>query len=132
MALMLFISLGQKLERIVADSIGITVLTDTNRIDIPEYADAEARKAMAEPDERIEWKQVSAVKRTEARRKTVTSHRNSLENDKVRHEIVLFDREGKELPKIDEPLDPPDRYQRFLESILRWTGLKVEQARVTR
>jgi hypothetical protein len=29
-------------------------------------------------------------------------------------------------------LDPPDRYQRFLESIPRWTGLKVEQTSVTR
>ena len=132
MALMLYIAMGQKLERVVADSSGITVLTDTSRINIPEYADAETRKAMAEPDERIEWKQVAAVKRIEVRRKTVTSHRNSLENDKTRHEFVLFDHEGKELLKIEEPLAPSDRYQRFLESIPRWTGLKVEQTSVTK
>jgi hypothetical protein len=44
----------------------------------------------------------------------------------TRHEFVLLDRKGEELLNIGDPLEPPGRYQRFLESIPRWTGLPVQ------
>jgi hypothetical protein len=45
----------------------------------------------------------------------------------TRHELVLLDRKDEELLNVDDPLEPPDRYQRFLESIPRWTGLQVQE-----
>jgi hypothetical protein len=123
MGLMLLITMGQKLERVVADSKGIMVLTESRGLKIPGDTD---------PETRVEWKQVGAVRRVEVRRKTTVSHRSSLENDSVRHEFVLLDHKGRELLDIEEPLDPPERYKLFLDSIPRWTGLQVEQTSVTR
>lgn len=44
----------------------------------------------------------------------------------TRHEFVLLDRQGEELLNVADPLEPLERYQRFRESIPRWTGLQVQ------
>jgi hypothetical protein len=108
--LMILITIGQKLERIVADSNGIEVLTETRGISVSEN--------------KVAWKQVGAVKRVEVyMKKKMQNGGDTLE----RREFVLMDQNGQELLNIEEPLDPPDRYKLFLESIPRWTDLQVRE-----
>ena len=115
-----------QLQRFVADSQGFD--THAERPCSPPEA---AVSAPLSPDgedglpcERILWSQVGAVKRIERRPRTSNSRRNSLDRPTTR-ELVFFDRSGHELLRIDDALDPPERYKLFLESIPRWTGLPV-------
>ena len=112
--LMILIAFGQKLERIVADANGIEVLTEARGVSISET--------------KVVWKQVGAVKRVEVYvKKKMRDGGDTLE----RREFVLLDWDGRELLNIEEPLDPPDRYKLFLETIPRWTDLQVKNERKT-
>jgi hypothetical protein len=110
---LLWETLGNELERVVADSSGVRMLN----VRVPE------------PITEVAWRDVGAVKT-----KTVlvggVTHRSG--TGTTRHELVLLDRQGEELLKVDDPLEPPDRYQRFLESIPRWTGLQVQETLETK
>ena len=114
--LMLFIVWGQKLERVIADAQGIEVRT-------------EARGAIV-PGDKVAWAQVGAVKRVSVYVKKIS--RGGGSSEFARREFVLLDRGGEELLNLEDPLDPPDKYQRFLETIPRWTGLPVKEERVTK
>lgn len=128
MGLMLVITMSQKLERVVADSSGIRVITETRGLTDSEILGGRTRD-LTKPETTVGWGQVGAVKRVEVKMRRVSRQQTS--TTLVRREFVLLDREGNELLNIEEPLDPPDRYQRFLESIPRWTGLQVQNASVT-
>jgi hypothetical protein len=104
---LLWMTLGERLERVVADSSGVRVLN----------------VRIEDPITVVAWEEVGAVKRQTVIVGGVT-HRPG--TGTTRHEFVLLDRKGEELLKVDEPLKPPDRYQRFLESIPQWTGLQVQ------
>jgi hypothetical protein len=110
---MLWATLGGRLERVVADSSGVRVLN----VRVPE------------PITEVAWADVGAVNRKTRIIGGVT-HRPG--TGTTRHEFVLLDRKGEELLKIDDPLEPPDRYRRFLESIPRWTGLQVQDTLETK
>ena len=56
------------------------------------------------------------------------TRRNTLEAP-VRRELIFLDHGGQELLRIDDGLDPPERYKLFLNSIPRWTGLEIEEER---
>lgn len=130
MGLMLLISMGQKLERVVADSSGIEVFTETRGITPPILPDADMRE-LTEPETRVKWAQVGAVQLVERHVKSTVSHRSGVKT-LYRREFVLLDHDGKELLNIEEPLAPPDRYKLFLETIPRWTGRQVERVSVTK
>jgi hypothetical protein len=104
---LLWVTLGERFERVVADASGVRVLN----------------VRVEDPITVVAWADVGAVKRMTTMVGGVT-HRPG--TGTTRHEFVLLDRKGEELLNIDEPLQPPDRYQRFLESIPRWTGLPVQ------
>lgn len=106
-AVLLWETLGERLERVVADASGVRVLN----VRVPE------------PITEVAWRDVGAVKRMTIMVGGVTHQPGT---GTTRHEFVLLDRKGEELLNVDEPLKPPDRYQRFLESIPRWTGLQVQ------
>ena len=110
---LLWATLGERLERVVADSNGVRVLNV--RLDDPIAV--------------VAWREVGAVKRKTRIIGGVT-HRPG--TGTTRHEFVLLDRKGEELLKVDDPLHPPDRYRRFLESIPRWTGLQVQETLETK
>jgi hypothetical protein len=143
MGLMLVISMGQKLERVVADSSGIQVFTGACDLPPPTLPETEARglppsvlpeadtSELAEPETRVSWAQVDAVRLVERHVRTTVSHRSGA-NTLYRRELVLLDHDGNELLNIEEPLDPPDRYKLFLETLPRWTGRPVERVSVTK
>lgn len=128
-AVMLLVATAQQLERVVADSSGVVVLTETRGIAAGGVLDAGAR-ALAAPETRVAWQQVGAARRVETSMRR--SSRQGGGSATLKHEFVLLGRQGEELLSIEEPLDPPDRYRCFLESIPHWTGLEVEDVRVTR
>lgn len=126
---MLLVAMGQRLQRVVADSGGMRVLTETRGLPPLTIPNADTTD-LTEPETVVAWKQVGAVKRIEVKARRAS--RQAGGSIVLRHEFVLLDREGRELLNIAEPLDPPDRYQRFLEAIPRWTGLQVESTSVTK
>jgi hypothetical protein len=124
---------GDKLQRFVADSHGF----DT-RAESPD--DASAPQEASPPGGigdsadrvlrwKIAWSQVGAVKRVETRPRITNSRRNSTDAP-VRRELIFLDHDGQELLRIDDGLDPPERYKLFLESIPRWTGLEVKEEHI--
>ena len=110
---MLWETLGEKLERVVADSNGVRVLN----------------VRVEDPITVVAWREVGTVKR-QTRIIGGVTHRPG--TGTTRHEFVLLDRKGEELLKVDDPLHPHDRYRRFLESIPRWTGLQVQETLETK
>jgi hypothetical protein len=129
MGVMLLVTMGQKLQRVEADSGGMRVLTETRGLP-PVVIPSVDTSDLTEPETVVAWRQVGAVKRIEVRVRR--GDRQGGGSVVLRHEFVLLDREGRELLNVEEPLDPPDRYQRFLEAIPRWTGLQVESTSVTK
>ena len=125
MGLMLLISMGQKLQRVEADSSGIQVFTETRGFrpqDLPESGTSE----LDDPESNVKWAQVGAVRLVRKYTKSSNSRRSGT-STLVSSNFVLLDHNGKELLSISEPLAPPDRYKLFLESIPRWTGHQVEE-----
>jgi hypothetical protein len=114
--LLLGVALRHDLERVVADASGIEVRGD------PDLDGAS--------DTKVAWAQVGAVKRV--RVYVRKGSRGTGGDNLVRCEFVLLDRGGAELLNLEDPLDPPEKYARFLESIPRWTGLPVQNERVTK
>jgi hypothetical protein len=119
---------GDKLQRFVADSHGF----DT-RAESPDDASAPQEAIRDSADRLLRWKiawsQVGAVKRVETRPRITNSRRNSTDAP-VRRELIFLDHNGQELLRIDDGLDPPERYKLFLESIPRWTGLEVKEEHI--
>lgn len=113
MALAFSIAVNQKIERIVADSNGIEVRTEV--------------RGLSTPRKKVAWRDVEAVKRVDVYVRKMKGPDNFM-----RCEFVLLNREGVELLNLEDPLGPPQAYQRFLESIPVWTGLAVQKQRVTR
>lgn len=111
--LMLLIAWMQEFQRVVADAQGIELRSEMTR--------------GTESDTKVAWAQVGAVKRVAVYMRKA-AHMGG--DQFVRREFVLLDRDGAELLNLEDPLDPPERYQRFLESIPRWTGLPVQDVKV--
>ena len=97
----------------LADAHGVEVRTDTREGSIP--------------DTKVAWEEVGAVKRVDTYIRR--SHGTDLFD---RSELVLFSRKGTELLRLQDPLDPPEAYQRFLDSIPLWTSLTVQKERASR
>jgi membrane protein YdbS with pleckstrin-like domain len=115
---MILITTSQKLERVVADAHGMEVRTEIRGASVVET--------------KVNWGQVGAVKRVAVYMKRVSTSRTRGPETPIRSEFVLLDREGGELLNIEDALDPPDKYKLFLESIPRWTGLPVQNEKVTK
>ena len=49
----------------------------------------------------------------------------------MRHEFVQLNREETDLLNLEDPLDPPQAYKRFLDSIPVWTNLTIQKVTVT-
>lgn len=113
MALLFFIAVNQKIERIVADSNGIEVRTEV--------------RGLSHSDKKVAWRDVGAVKRID-----VYVRKTKGPDNFMRREFVLLSREGVELLNLEDPLGPPQAYERFLDSIPVWTDLAVQKDRVTR
>ena len=124
---------GDKLQRFVADSHGFDTHAETPD-DASEPKEAFPTGSVGDSEDRlplskIAWSQVGAVKRVVTRPRTTNSRRNSTEAP-VRRELIFLDRDGQELLKIDDGLDPPERYKLFLQSIPRWTGQEIKEVRM--
>jgi hypothetical protein len=101
--LCVYITWNQKKEVIIADRNGIEVRAAGQMID------------------KVEWSQVGTVKilTIEYRRS-----RTAIATSKDRY-FLLEDRSGNELFRAEAPLDPPEAYKLFLDSVPSWTGLKI-------
>jgi len=110
----LLVVMGQKFERIVADSSGIEVRT-------------EARNVVSTSEAKVAWRDVGAVKLIDYYLNSATQNDRNKPDRFVQTQLVLFDHEGKELLKLDDPLAPPQAYKRFLESIPIWTKLNIQK-----
>ena len=120
---------GDKLRRFVADPHGFDTHAESpSDASAPNEAFPPGSSRNSEnrlPCWRIVWSQVGAVKRVETRTRVTNLRRNSTDAP-VRRELVFLGHDGQELLRIDDGLDPPERYKLFLESIPRWTGLDVK------
>ena len=115
--ILLFVVMGQNLERIVADDNGIEVRT--------------VSRSITTVNQKAVWRDVDAVKMVEYWAQEPNSSDNSQLHSKfVKKELVLLGRDGKELLKLADPLDPPQIYRRFLDSIPVWTKLAIQNERV--
>jgi hypothetical protein len=114
---LLFVVMGQNLERVVADAHGIEVRT--------------VSRSITTVNEKIVWSDITAVKMIEYWGKDANaSTYDHIHNKLVKKELVLLGRDGKELMKLPDLLDPPQAYQRFLETIPVWTKLAIQEVRV--
>ena len=113
----LLVVMGQKFERIVADSNGIDVRT-------------EARNVVSTSEAKVAWRDVGAVKMIDYYLNSATQYDRNKPDRFVQTQLVLFDHEGKELLKLDDPLAPPQAYKRYLESIPIWTKLTIQKEKV--
>ena len=113
--LLLWIAWIQEFQQVIADAQGIELRSEMAR--------------GATSDSKVAWAQVGAVKRVEVYLKKA-AHRGPDQFE--RREFVLLDRNGAELLNLEDPLDPPERYQRFLAAVPHWTGLPVQEVRVTK
>lgn len=111
MGVMLYVAFYQNKERIVADRDGIEV------------------RVVGEILKKVSWSQVGTVKILEV--ETRIKSDSALTRLSGRY-LLLQDREGGELWKIDEPLAPSEAYQLFLDCIPAWTGLPVQRETQTR
>jgi uncharacterized membrane protein (UPF0136 family) len=115
--ILLFAFMGQDLVRIVADAQGIEIRTES--------------RSITKVDQKVAWRDVAAIKIIEYWAKEPNAPVYSqLHNKFIERELVLLDREGKELLQLDDPLDPPQAYQRFLDSVPVWTKLTIRKERV--
>jgi hypothetical protein len=114
---MLFAFMGQDLERIIADSQGIEVRSES--------------RSVTTVTQKVVWRDVDAIKMIEywakEPNKAVTSQ---LHSKFIKRELVLLGRDGRELLQLADPLDPPRAYQRFLDSIPLWTKLAIQKETV--
>jgi hypothetical protein len=115
----LLVVMGQKLQRIVADSNGIGVRT-------------EARNVISTSEAKVAWRDVGAVKMIDFYLNSATQYNRNKPDTFERTQLVLFDHEGKELLKLDDPLAPPQAYQRFLASIPIWTKLTIQKEKIVK
>ena len=132
--LMLVIALNQELRRVVADAQGIVVIEGA--VTTRALLGNQSRGAPAFPEkvevesEKVAWSQVGAVKRIESyleqSGKSTGSHTVFM-----KREFLILDRGGEELLSLEDPMDPPENFRRFLESIPRWTGVPVQNLRKT-
>jgi hypothetical protein len=111
--------MGEDLVRIAANSQGIEVRTES--------------RSVTTVNQKVAWRDVDAVKVIEywgkEPNKSVTSQ---LHSKFIKRELLLLGREGKELLQLADPLDPPQAYRRFLDSVPLWTKLAVQKERVER
>ena len=115
----LLVVMGQKFERIVADSNGIEVRT-------------EARNVVSRSEAKVAWRDVGAIKMIDYYLNSATQYNRNKTDTFVQTQLVLFDQEGKELLKLDDPLAPPKAYERFLKSIPIWTKLTIQKEKVVK
>jgi hypothetical protein len=114
---MLFAYMGQDLERIVADSNGIEVRSES--------------RSVSTGNQKVVWRDVAAIKMIEYWGKEPNKPNSSQLHSKfLKRELVLLGRDGKELLQLTDPLDPPPAYQRFLDSIPLWTKLAIQKETV--
>ncbi len=114
---MLFAYMGQDLERIIADSRGIEVRSESSSV--------------STGSQKVSWRDVDAIKMIEYWGKEPNKVVNSQLHSKfLKRELVLLGRDGKELLQLVDPLDPPRAYQRFLDSIPLWTKLAIQKETV--
>jgi hypothetical protein len=109
--------MGEDLVRIVADAQGIEVRTES--------------RSITKVNQKVVWRDVAAIKIIEYWAKEPNAPANSqLHNKFIKREFVLLGREQKVLLQLADPLDPPQAYQRFLDSTPLWTKLAVQKERV--
>lgn len=113
----LFVFIGQDLVRIVADAQGIEVRTES--------------RSVTTVNQKVVWRDVATIKIIEYWAKEPNAPVNTQLHSKfIKRELVLLGRDGKELLQLDDPLFPPQAYQRFLDSIPLWTKLAIQKKRV--
>ena len=115
----LIVVMGQKFQRIVADSNGIELRT-------------EARNVVSMSENKVVWRDVGAVKMIDYYLNSATQYNRNKPDTFERTQLVLFDHNGKELLKLDDPLAPPQAYQCFLASIPLWTKLTIQKEKVVK
>jgi len=116
---MLLLVMTQKFIRIVADSNGIEVRS-------------EVRNVASKTDSKVAWRDVGSVKMIDYYINSATQYQRNRPDSFEKTLLVFFDRQGKELLSLDDPLAPPHAYQRFLEAIPAWTKLTIQKERVVK
>jgi hypothetical protein len=109
--------MGQDLIRIAADAQGIEVRTES--------------RSITKVDQKVAWRDVATIKIIEYWAKEPNAPVSSqLHNKFIKRELVLMGPDGKDLLRLADPLDPPQAYQRFLNSVPVWTKLTIEKESV--
>jgi hypothetical protein len=137
-AFMMMLARDKKIDRIVADANGIEIHNkvldavslgeDTPDLSPQEKEDLEEIRH----ETKVAWKEVGAVKMVAVYRRHVESRGAGSHTRFVGRELVLYDHNGKVLMRLDDPLEPPRAYRRFLDSIPRWTKLTIQEASETK
>ena len=137
-AFMMILARDKKIDRIVADANGIEIqnkILDTSSIE--EDGPALSPQEMEELEEmrhetKVAWREVGAVKMVAIYRSHVESRGAGTHRRFAGRELVLYSHNGKALMRLEDPLDPPQAYRRFLDSIPRWTKLTIQEASETK
>lgn len=109
--IVLYAASCQKKERIVADREGIEIRTG------------------GEAPKKVHWNRVGTVKILEVRTRTKPDSPVTRVSGSY---LLLQDREGIELLKVEEPLVPSEAYRLLLDCLPAWTGFPVQREKQTR
>jgi predicted amidohydrolase len=136
-AMMMMTAWDKKLDRIIADANGIEIqnkmldmsFLKKDRSDLSPQESGEFEEMRHE--KKVAWREVGAVKMVDSYVKRPHGRGvSNLEFDQ--RELVLYGHNGKVFMRLKDPLDPPEAYQRFLDSIPRWTKLTIQKVRENR
>jgi hypothetical protein len=137
-AFMMMLTRDKKIDRIVADANGIEIqnkILDTSSIeeDSPALSpqEREEREEMRH-ETKVAWREVRAVKMVDIYHRRYESRGAGTHREFAGRELVLYGHDGTALMRLKDPLDPPQAYQRFLDSIPRWTKLTIQEASETK
>ena len=109
----------QKFERVIADSIGIEVRTET--------------KVASKSENIVAWRNVGAVKMIDVYHKAHPANNSQIDSERFfQRELVLYGQTGEQLLVLVDPLAPPAAYKLFLDSIPFWTKLTIQKERVVK
>jgi hypothetical protein len=137
-AFMLMLARDKKIDRIVADANGIEIqnkILDAVSLgeDKPDLSPQEKEELEEIRHEtKVAWKEVGAVKLVSIYHYHVESRGAGSHRRFAGRELVLYGHNGKALMRLNDPLDPPQAYRRFLDSIPRWTKLTIQEASETK
>jgi hypothetical protein len=137
-AFMMVLARDKQIDRIVADANGIEIqnkILDAVSLgeNTPDLSSQE-REELEEMrhETKVAWREVGAVKMVNVYHRRQESRGAGTHREFEGRELVLYGHNGKVLMRLKDPLEPPQAYRRFLDSIPNWTKLTIQEASQTK